>query len=270
MHHTRIDSHKKGLIASIKDIVTYKDLFFILAYRDIKIRYAQTFLGIAWAIIQPLLTISIFTFLFTRAFNMEVPVPYALYATAGMSTWSYFSYVLGQSGSSLIASQDIVKKVYFPRLIIPLSKAIAGLIDYTIIWVAIIGLLIYYQMWPGSNFMYLPIFILFTLLTSLGMGIWISSLTIRYRDFQYIIPFIIQLGLYVSPVAYPASKIPAKFTFFYFLNPVAGIIEGVRWSLFLNTPFDDYILISLAIGLILFFTSILYFVSVEEKIADII
>ena len=186
-----------------------------------------------------------------------------------MLGWNYFSFVLNQAGSSLIGAQEMVKKIYFPRLIIPLSKAFVGFADYVVGLVLLIIVMLVYGVYPGVQILFLPLAFLVNVVSALGLGIWLSSLTIRYRDFQHIVPFMVQLGLYASPIAYPASLIPQKFQLLYHLNPVAGIVELYRYC-FLATPIHDFTWVSVLMGVILFITGLLYFKKVEDIVADII
>lgn len=270
-----VDANKKGLKLNIKELFQYRDLFLILAYRDLRVRYAQTFLGLLWAVIQPLATLIIFTLVFGRAMDVNTGgIPYPLFAVCGMAAWSYFSFVLSQSGNSIITSQEMVKKIYFPRLVIPLSKALVGFVDFTIALVFIIVLLFYFGITPSSNLIVLPVFILLTIISALSVGIWLSALTIRYRDFQHIVPFMVQFGLYATPIGYPASlvvdNLPSWATILYYLNPVAGIVEGFRWCILGGAPPDMYTYISFVVVFILFISSLFYFKKVERVMADIV
>lgn len=275
MHKLVVDANKRGLRLNLKELIQYRDLFLILAYRDLRVRYAQTFLGLAWAVLQPLATLTIFTLVFGKGLKVDTGgVPYPLFAISGMAAWTYFSFVLSQSGNSIISSQDMVKKIYFPRLVIPLSKAVVGLVDFGIAIFFLIILMIYYQFVPSANIIFLPIFVLLILVSSLAVGVWLSALTIRYRDFQHVVPFMVQFGLYATPVGYPPEMImdnlPNWATSIYYLNPVAGIIEGIRWSLLGGAAPSVYSYISFAVVLILFISGLFYFKKVEKVMADIV
>ena len=271
MNKTIIDASKSKLSLNLRELFEYRDLFFILAWRDLRVRYAQTFLGLLWAFIQPLATLLIFTLIFGRVIKVETgDIPYPVYALAGMVTWSYFAYVLSQSGQSIIGAQEMVKKIYFPRLVIPVSKAMTGFVDFFITLIFLGGLMVYYKVPLSLNVYLLPLFFLLGVLAALGMGIWLSSLTIRYRDFQHVIPFLVQIGLYATPIAYPASMIPDKYQLLYHLNPMAGVVEGYRWSLMGREVMSEYAWISFAIILLLFISGLFYFRKIEGEIADII
>jgi lipopolysaccharide transport system permease protein len=263
-------SADKKLSFNLREIWEYRELLWMLAYRDIKVRYSQTALGVAWALIQPLTTLVIFTLVFGRVVKVDTSgIPYSLFALSGMALWGYFSTVMTQSGSSIITGQDMVKKIYFPRVIIPLSKSISAFVDFGVTLLFLLGMLIYHQYQPGFNAVFALFFILLTILSGLGLGIWLNALTIRYRDFQYVLPFAIQLGIYVSPVAYPSSLVPSEYQFFYYLNPMAGAIDGIRWALF-GSPINEGIYISIVSSVLLFVSGWLYFHKLEGEIADIV
>jgi len=266
-----IDADKKALSLNLKELYAYRDLFVILAYRDLRVRYAQTFLGILWAVIQPLATLAIFILVFGRVVKVDTgDVPYPLFALAGMSMWTYFSTVMSQAGSSIIGAQNMIQKIYFPRLVIPLSKAVVGLVDLFIGLLFLFGVMVWYQYVPSVNIVYLPLFILLNILAALSIGIWLSTLTIRFRDFQYVVPFMVQFGLYATPVGYPASLIPEKFRLLYFLNPLAGVIEGTRWCLFGGKGIPAEAYLSFALIGFLFITGLYYFRRTERIMADIV
>ncbi len=270
-----IDANQSIFKLNLRELFSYKDLFYTLAYRDFKIKYAQTFLGIVWAFIQPALTLMVFGLLFSRGLNIGTgEVPYLLYAGCGLATWTYFAAVMGQAGNSIIAAQNIVQKIYFPRLIIPLSKALVGLIDFAIALGLVFILALFYKFKLSPNVVFLPFFILLTIVSSLGVGIWLSALSIRYRDFQQVIPFLVRFGMFFTPVAYPPDiiikKIPQWGAIIYYLNPVAGLIEGVRWCVLGTSPPVFLSYISFAMIFLLFVSSLFYFKKVEKVIADIV
>jgi lipopolysaccharide transport system permease protein len=265
------DSNKKNSLY-FSEILSYKDLFYTLAWREFRVRYAQTFLGFLWAILQPLATLIIFFFIFGKAIKVDTGnIPYTVFALTGLTAWSYFSFVITTSGRSIITESGMIKKIYFPRLIIPLSKALVGLIDFVISFILLLLSMLYYQIPLTLNILWMPFFLLFILLISVGIGIWVSALTIRYRDVQHIIPFFIQIGLYATPVAYSSLVIPVKYQFiFHLLNPLAGVIEGFRWCFvggFINIQYE---IISLVVILFIFITSVIYFRKTEKVMADII
>ncbi len=267
-----IDAKKSSLFPNFREIRDYKDLFLTLSWRDFKVRYAQTTIGLLWALIQPVATLLILSLVFGRFVGVETEVPHILFTVAGTSIWTYFSYVMTNSGNSIISSQAMVKKIYFPRIIIPLSKAVVGFIDFGISLLILTVLMIYFGIAPSANIWAAPIFILFGVLAALGVGIWLSALTVRFRDFQHVVPFIVQIGLYLTPIAYPADfavkQLPEWASTIYFLNPMAGVVQGFRWSLFGGSPPDIFTLISFGTVIILFLTGLMYFSKVEKEMAD--
>ncbi len=270
-----VDASKSRFSINLKELFDYKDLFLILAYRDLRVRYAQTFLGLAWAFVQPAATLLIFTVVFGRAVKVDTGgIPYPVFAISGMTAWTYFAFVLNQSGNSIIGAQEMVKKIYFPRLVIPLSKALVGFVDFLIAFAILIVLMIIYRVAPSANIIFLPLFILLTIVSALAVGIWLSALTIRYRDFQHVVPFLVQFGLYATPIAYPSETIvnnlPRWGTALYYLNPMAGVVEGFRWSILGGEAPNQFAYLSFGIVLLLFISSLLYFKKVERIMADIV
>lgn len=270
-----VDANKSKFSLNLLELVEYRDLFLVLAYRDFRVRYAQTFLGLIWAIVQPVATLLIFILVFGRAMKVETgTIPYPVFATAGLACWTYFSFVLNQSGNSIIGAQELVKKIYFPRLIIPLSKALVGFVDFAVTLLFLGVLMLFYQIVPALSIVYTIIFILLTIITALSIGIWLSALTIRYRDFQHVIPFLVQFGLYATPIAYPASFITSNLPDWagslYYLNPMVGVVEGFRWSFLGGEPLHDLSYVSFIVVIILFLSGLLYFRRVERIMADIV
>ena len=275
MHRTIVDADKQKLSLNLRELFNYRDLFLILAYRDLRVRYAQTFLGFFWAFLQPAATLLIFTVVFGRAIKVDTGgIPYPLFAITGMTAWTYFAFVLNQSGNSIIGAQEMVKKIYFPRLVIPLSKAVVGFVDFAIAFLILGVMMLYYGFTPSGNILYLPLFIVLTIISALAVGIWLSALTIRYRDFQHVVPFLVQFGLYATPTAYPAETIiknlPDWAVVIYYLNPMAGVVEGFRWSVLGGAAPSDYAYISFTLIAVLFISALFYFRKVERVMADIV
>ena len=255
-----------------RELYQYRDLFLMLTWRDFRVRYAQTTIGLLWALIQPLLTLAILTLVFGNFIQVKTNVPHVLFTMTGMAIWTYFAYVIANSGASIIANQGMVKKIYFPRLIIPLSKAAVGMIDFAISLVIMIALMVYYGVMPSANIWLAPVFLFIGILAALGFGIWLSALTVRYRDFQHVVPFIVQIGLYVTPIAYPAEfavqQLPKWAATMYFLNPMAGVVQGFRWAMFGGQMPGDMMYISFAMVIVVFVSSLWYFRKVEDDMAD--
>jgi lipopolysaccharide transport system permease protein len=216
-----------------RDLWRYRELFLVLAWRDVSVRYKQTVIGLAWALLNPLLTMIVFTIVFGKLAKLpaEGAAPYALLVYAGLMPWQFFSSCLTNSANSLISNSNLVSKVYFPRLIVPASTMMVAFVDFLIRFAILIGLMIWYRYIPGWQIATLPLFVLMAFLASLGPGLWITALNVKYRDFQHIIPFVVQFGMYVSPVGYSSSIIPEKWRLLYSLNPVVGVIDGFRWAI---------------------------------------
>lgn len=270
-----VDANKGSFSLNLKELYSYRDLFLILAWRDLRVRYAQTFLGLAWAVLQPLITLVIFTLVFGRFVRVDTGgIPYAVFALCGMVAWTYFGFVMNQSGNSIIGAQEMVKKIYFPRLIIPLSKAVVGLVDFCIAFCMLFILIMFYHVSVSPDILFLPFFFILAVVSSLAAGIWLSALSIRYRDFQHMTPFLVQVGLYATPIAYPGETVirtlPDWAVFLFYLNPMAGIVEGFRWSILGQGNLHAVSYISFAMVVILFFTGLFYFRKVERVMADII
>ena len=271
VHKLVIDADRRKLSLNLGELYRYRDLFLILAYRDLRVRYAQTFLGLLWAMVQPLATLGIFILVFGRVVKVDVGnVPYPLFVLVGTSLWMYFSTVMSQAGNSIIGAQGMIQKIYFPRLVIPLSKAVVGLVDLLVGLLLLGCAMAWYHFVPSANVIFLPLFILLNVLVSLAVGIWLSTLTVRFRDFQYVVPFMVQFGLYATPVGYPSSLVPEEYQWVYFLNPMAGVVEGARWSVFGGKALPIYAYASFALTGLLFVTGLYYFRRTERIMADIV
>ena len=270
-----VDANKRSFSLNLKELFSYRDLFLILAYRDLRVRYAQTFLGLSWAVVQPVITLVIFTLVFGRFVKVDTGgIPYPVFALTGMVAWTYFAFVMNQAGNSIIGAQEMIKKIYFPRLVIPLSKAMVGLVDFLVAFFLLFILLMYYRVAVSVNLVLFPVFLLLTVLSSLAAGIWLSALSIRFRDFQHVTPFLVQVGLYATPIAYPGEVVigtlPDWGVFLFYLNPMAGVVEGFRWSLLGHGTLHPVSFISYAMVIVLFFTGLFYFKRVERVMADIV
>src|ERR1700730_10948235 len=215
------------------DLWRYRELFRVLAWRDISVRYKQTVIGVAWALIRPFLTMVVFTVIFGKLANLpsEGTAPYPIMVFAGMLPWIFFSSALGDSSNSIVGSASLISKVYFPRLIVPMAAVGVAFVDFTINFMMLVALMIWYQFLPSWQFVLLPAFVALALLAGLGPGLWLTALNVKYRDIRYIIPFLVQLGLYASPVGYNSSIVPEQWRLFYSLNPVVGVIDGFRWCI---------------------------------------
>jgi len=256
------------------DLWRYRELFLILAWRDVTVRYKQTVIGILWAILRPLLTMVVFTVLFGRIARLpsDGQAPYALLVFAAMLPWTLFSNSLSEASNSLINNANLISKVYFPRMIIPAATLVTAFIDFLISFTILIAMMIWYQFLPGWQILYLPGFIVLALLASLGPGLWITALNVKYRDFRYVIPFVVQFGLYVSPVGFSSNVIPEQWRLLYSLNPMVGVIDGFRWCLLGgNSPlYLPGFLLSLAIIAIFLYLGVTRFRKTEKTFADLI
>jgi lipopolysaccharide transport system permease protein len=261
----------KWVSVNFKELWNYRELLLSFTLRDIKIRYKQTALGLLWAIIQPLFMMVIFTVIFGRFAKIPSDgIPYPLFCIAALIPWILFSEGLTRSTMSMVSNANIMTKVYFPRLIMPISGILSPIVDFTVSVIILVLMMVYYGLIPTINIVFLPLFILLTLTTSLGVGLWLSALNVKYRDFQYTIPFIIQLWMYASPVVYPASMIPESIRFLYGLNPMVGVIEGFRWALFGTTFPSLVILVSICMVMVLLISGMFYFRRMERYYADIV
>lgn len=266
-----IEPSRGWIPVNLRDLWNYRDLFYILTLRDIKVRYKQTALGALWAIIQPLLTMLIFTLFFGRLAGMPSDdIPYPLFAYAGLLPWTFFSNAVTNSGNSLIGNSNLITKVFFPRMIIPASSVAAGLLDFLIAFAMLVVLMFYYGVGLSINILMLPVLVVLTALSAIGIGMWMSALNVKYRDIRYALPFLIQLGLFASPIIYPSSLVPEKWRWLVWLNPIAGQIEAYR-SAFFGKPFNWLALsISAAVTLIILVYSAYNFRRMEKSFADII
>ncbi len=256
----------------LKDIWEYRELLYFLVWRDIKVRYKQTVLGVAWAILQPILTMVVFSIFFGRL--AKVPsdgIPYPLFAYCALIPWQLFANALTASGNSLVANQQLLTKVYFPRLIIPMSAVLAGLIDFGVSFLVLIGMMFYFGVVPTAAVLTLPLLIMLTIASALAVGLWLSALNVQYRDVQYTIPFLMQFWLFLTPIAYPSSLVPEKWRILYGLNPMAGVVEGFRWALLGKTNgIGSLIFVSALVVAILLFGGLVYFRRMERTFADVV
>ena len=254
----------------------YRELLYFLVWRDIKVRYKQTVLGVAWIVLQPVVSIVVFSLLFGGL--LKVPsgdVPYPIFAYAALLPWNYFASSLSRSSTSVVGSAHLITKVYFPRLVIPIAGVFSGLVDFAIAFLVLIGLMVYYGVAPTMAVVWLPLFLLLTMLTALGFGLWLSALNVRFRDVQYIIPYLIQVWMYLTPVIYGSTLIPERFRFLLGLNPMTGVVEGFRWALLGKQLADAQapgllFVISIAITLLVLVSGTIFFQHTEDTFADII
>ena len=258
-----------------KDIWLYRELFYVLSWRDIKVKYKQTIIGILWAVVRPFLTMVVFTFIFGSVvkLNSEGNAPYAIMVFAALLPWQFFANSLSESSNSLVDNTSLISKVYFPRMIIPASSVITNFVDFLISFCLLLLLMLYFQYMPSWKIILLPLFILQSFIAAFGMGLYLTALNVKFRDFRYIIPFVVQFGLYISPVGFSSSIIPERYLWLYYLNPMVSVIDGFRWCIISGTtsnPFSFYSLISLGITIFIFFIAIRRFRKMEKTFADMI
>jgi lipopolysaccharide transport system permease protein len=257
-----------------RDIWAYRELFAILAWRDVAVRYKQTVIGVAWAVVRPFLTMVVFTVVFGRLAKLpsEGGAPYPVMVFAGMLPWFLFSTILGEASNSLVGNANLVGKVYFPRLIIPASSAVVALVDFAVNLAILCALMVWYGFWPTWHIALLPAFVALAMLASLGPAFLITALNVKYRDFRYIIPFIVQFGLYISPVGFSSTIVPDRWRFWYSLNPVVGVIDGFRWCILGGESrlYPPGFLLSLAVVALFLWLGIRYFRRTERGFADLI
>ena len=264
-----IEPSRGWVSLKLRELWEYRELLYFLTWRDIRVRYKQTMLGAAWAIIQPFFTMVVFSLFFGTLAKMPSDgVPYPIFSYAGLLPWQYFAYSLGQSSNSLVGSANLIRKVYFPRLIIPLSAVLAGVVDFAIAFIVLLGMMVYFRVWPTSGIFLLPLFLLLALVTALGVGLWLSALNVRYRDIRYIVPFITQFWMFATPVVYPSSLLNEPWRTLYGLNPMVGVVEGFRWALLGTNPPGPMMLVSALVSLAILVSGLFYFRRMEKTFAD--
>ena len=270
----RIEPTRGWNTLKLGDIWRYRELVFFLTWRDIKVRYKQTLLGVAWAVLQPLITMVIFSLIFGRIAKLDSEgVPYPIFSFTALLPWQLFSKAITDTGQSMIKNRSMITKIYFPRLVIPLSSVLSGMIDFFVAFVILLGMMVYYQIKPTSDIWTLPLFLLLAMVTALGVGLWFSALNVKYRDIRYILPFLTRVWLYVTPVAYSSQYISENWQILYALNPMAGVVQGFRWAI-LGTEMGPNSVITLStssvIALFLLISGLFYFRRMERTFADVV
>jgi lipopolysaccharide transport system permease protein len=250
----------------------FRELMLFLIWRDIKVRYKQTVLGAAWAILQPFLTMVVFSLFFGRLAGIPSEgVPYPIFSYAALVPWAFFANGSNQAANSMVGSANLIKKVYFPRLIVPVAAVMAGLVDFSLAFVVLLGMMIFYGIYPTARVVWLPLFLLLALVTTLAVGLWLSAMNVQFRDVRYAVPFLVQLWLFVTPVAYPSSLLSEPWRTLYGLNPMAGVVEGFRWAL-LGTEAASItmVLLSALVSISLLVSGTFYFKRMERTFADVV
>lgn len=268
----RIEPSRGWVSLRLQEFWQYRELLYFLTWRDISVRYKQTVLGAAWAIIQPFFTMVVFSLFFGKLAKIPSEgVPYPIFSYAALVPWTFFAHGLSQSSNSVVQSANLIKKVYFPRLIVPIAAVLSGVVDFVLAFVVLVGMMFYYGIVPTGNIVWLPLLFALALVTSLGVGLWLSTLNVQFRDVRYVVPFLTQLWLFATPIAYPSTLLPERWRPFYGLNPMAGVVDGFRWALLgQGRPHGEIILVSAAAAVVLLISGAYYFRRVEKTFADMI
>jgi lipopolysaccharide transport system permease protein len=277
-YQLRIQPSRGWISLQLRDLWKYRELLYFLIWRDVKVRYKQTILGAAWAVLQPFFTMVVFTIFFGKMAKIGSDgLPYPIFSYAGLLPWIFFAQGLGQSSNSLVGSSNLIKKIYFPRLVIPVSSVLAPAVDFAIAFTVLLGMMAWYSIWPNGTVIFLPALVLLAFATALGVGMWLSALNVQFRDIRYVVPFFIQLWLFATPVIYPSSKVIALMkkyglpAWLLGLNPMAGVVEGFRWCL-LGTGTNPVPLLIAggAVSAVLLITGAFYFRRMERTFADVV
>ena len=258
-------------LVDIDELWHYRDLFYFLAWRDIKVRYKQTVLGASWAILQPFFTMIVFSIFFGRLAGIPSDgVPYPVFSFAALVPWTFFANGVSQSSNSMVMNANMIKKVYFPRLIVPVATIMSGIVDFVLAFAVLLLMMLFFGIMPTRNVIWLPALLLLALVTSLGVGLWLTAMNVQFRDVRYAVPFLIQAWLFITPIAYPSSLLEEPWRTLYGLNPMAGVVEGFRWALLgTDTQPGSLVFVSALVAVVLFITGLLYFRRMEDTFADV-
>jgi lipopolysaccharide transport system permease protein len=268
----RIAPSKGWVSLQLKELYAYRELLYFLIWRDIKVRYKQTALGAAWAIIQPFFTMVVFSLFFGRLAKIQSDgLPYPVFAYAALVPWTFFAQGLSQASDSLVGSANLIRKVYFPRLAIPVGTVVSGMVDFLLAFLVLLLLMLYYGVTPGWHVLWLPLLLVLALVTALGVGLWLSALNVKFRDVKYVVPFVTQFWMFVTPIAYPSSLLPPEWRPVYALNPMVGVVEGFRWALLgTDTAPGPMMAVSAAVALVLLVSGAFVFRRMEKSFADVV
>jgi lipopolysaccharide transport system permease protein len=268
----RIEASSGWIPLRLGELWEYRELLYFLVWRDIKVRYKQTALGAIWAIIQPFTTMVVFSLFFGKLAKIPSDnIPYPIFCFAALVPWTFFANGLTQSSESLIGNANLIRKVYFPRLTIPVAAVLSGIVDFGLAFIVLLGMMLYYGIVPTANVVWLPLFLLLALVCSLGIGLWLSALNLKYRDVRYVVPFLTQIWLFVTPIAYPSALLPARWQLVYGLNPMAGVVRGFRWALLgTATAPGPIIIVSSLASLLILTGGVFYFRRMERTFADLV
>ena len=268
----RIEPSKGWVSLQLRELWAYRELLYFLIWRDVKVRYKQTVLGAAWAVIQPVFNMIVFTLFFKRVITLQDGIPYEVFTLSALVPWSLFENGLNQSANSLVGSANLIKKVYFPRLTIPIATVLSGLVDFLLAFLILLGMMLWFGITPTINIVFLPFFVLLAILTSLGVGLWLSALNVQFRDIRYTIPFLSRLWFFATPIIYPSTTINSEFwRTIYGLNPMVGVVDGFRWALLGGAqPAWAMLAMSFIAAVLLLVTGGLYFRRMEKNFADVV
>jgi lipopolysaccharide transport system permease protein len=270
--HKQLKPSKGFVSLKLRELWDYRELLYFLTWRDIKVRYKQTVLGAAWAIIQPFFTMVVFSLFFGRL--AEVPsdgIPYPIFSYAGLVPWTFFSHGLTQSANSLVMSANLIKKVYFPRLVIPISTVFSGVVDFVLAFIVLLGMMLFYGIYPTRNVIWLPLLLLLAFATSLGVGLWLSAMNVQFRDVRYAVPFLVNFWMFATPIAYPSSLLDEPWRTLYGINPMAGVVEGFRWALLgTDTKPGPIVFVSALVACVILVSGLFYFRKMEKTFADVV
>ncbi len=270
--HVHIEASKGWVSLKLRELWEYRELLYFLTWRDIKVRYKQTALGAAWAIIQPFFTMVVFSLFFGRLAKIPSDgIPYPIFSFAALVPWTFFANGLGQSANSLVGNANLIKKIYFPRLAVPIATILSGVVDFVLAFVVLLGMMLYYGIVPTVNAIWLPLLLLLALITSLGVGLWLSALNVEFRDVRYVVPFLTQIWMFATPIAYPSSLLGEPWRTLYALNPMVGVVEGFRWALLgSNEAPGPIVLASALAALAILVSGAFYFRRMEKSFADMV
>jgi lipopolysaccharide transport system permease protein len=268
----RLAPSKGWVSLQLKELFAYRELLYFLIWRDIKVRYKQTALGAAWAIIQPFFTMLVFSLFFGKLAKIQSDgLPYPVFAYAALVPWTFFAQGLSQASDSLVGSANLIRKVYFPRLAIPVGTVASGVVDFSLAFLVLLLLMLYYGVTPTWNILWLPLLLVLALVTALGVGLWLSALNVKFRDVKYVVPFITQFWMFATPIAYPSSLLPEKWRLVYALNPMVGVVEGFRWALLdTDTAPGPMLLVSATVALLVLVGGAFVFRRMEKSFADVV
>jgi len=272
INYLRIEPSRGWVSLKLKELWEYRELLYFLTWRDVKVKYKQTVIGAAWAIIQPFFTMVVFSLFFGKLAKIPSDgIPYPIFSFAALVPWTFFANGLSQSSNSLVGGANLIKKIYFPRLVMPISGVVSGVVDFVLAFIVLLGMMLFYHILPTSNIIWLPFFLLLAFVTSLGVGLWLSAMNVQFRDVRYALPFLTQFWLFATPIAYPSSLLSEPWRTIYGLNPMVGVVEGFRWALLgAKTAPGPVIIVSTLASLAILASGAYYFRRMEKTFADVV